>query len=111
MSDIFLCDNAGNRVPPGVASGHPVLGSGRTINELSPVLDFTISVESGASYLIMVKDRSTSFGVEDSTIEANVLWHMPAKTIRVFTIPTGYSALHWRFFTPNATIYIVKLET
>lgn len=114
MQEMFLCDNGGNRVPPGVASGDPVLGSGITISDgTADGDDHAETVEAGATYQIMV-DKTTNgaflFGLATTATPANILWFMPPLTVRVITIPAGYTSLHYQSLASGGSAYLVKMK-
>lgn len=113
-SDVYLSDNAGNRVPPGVASGDPVLGSGITINDATADGgDHVETVEAGATYQIMVDDTTDGaflFGLATTVTPANILWFMPPLTVRVITIPAGHTSLHYQSLATDGSAYLVKMK-
>ena len=51
-TEIFLSDNEGNRVTPGVASGDPVLASGIKITDATIGADHTQTLVAGVTYQI-----------------------------------------------------------
>lgn len=112
MQDTFLCDNAGNRVPPGVVSGHPVLGSGQRLP--GGAGGRTVTVKPGTAYQLMALNsvgRNFSFGLEDPVAAVDLLWLMPRSTMRVVVIPPGHTLLHYRGSGAGAAVYLVELES
>ena len=112
-SEVYLSDNAGNRVPPGVASGDPVLASGIKITDAASGADHTVTVEAGATYQIMVDattDGAFLFGLATTATAANVLWFMPPLAVRVITIPAGYTSLHYQSLASGGSAYLVKMK-
>jgi len=111
--EVFLSDNGGNRVPPGVISGDPVLASGIKITDATVGGDHTQTVVSGATYQIMT-DATTGgaflFGIATTATAANVIWFMPESSVRVITIPVGYTSLHYQALANGASAYISKLK-
>jgi len=103
--EVFLSDNGGNRVPPGVISGDPVLASGIKITDATIGGDHTETVVSGATYQIMT-DATTA----TTATAANVIWFMPESSVRVITIPVGYTSLHYQALANGASAYISKLK-
>ena len=112
-SEVYLSDNAGNRVPPGVASGDPVPGSGITITDAASGANHTVTVEAGATYQIMVDDTTDGaflFGIATTATAANILWFMPPLTVRVITIPAGFTSLHYQSLASGGSAYLVKMK-
>ena len=113
QGEVYLSDNAGNRVPPGVASGDPVLASGIKITDDTAGADHTVTVVAGATYQIMV-DNTTGgaflFGIATTDTAANVIWFMPPESVRVITIPTGYTSLHYQSLASGGSAYLVKMK-
>lgn len=113
-SEVYLSDNAGNRVPPGVASGDPVLASGIKITDTTAGDgDHTEIIVAGATYQIMVDNTSGGaflFGIATTATEENVIWFMPPESVRVITIPAGYTSLHYQSLASGGTAYLVKMK-
>ncbi len=112
--DTYLSDNAGNRVPPGVASGDPVLASGIKITDATADGgDHTVTVVAGATYQIMTDgttDGAFLFGIATTATAANIIWFMPESTVRVITIPAGKTSLHYQSLAATGTAYLVKMK-
>lgn len=111
--ELFLSDNGGNRVPPGVASGDPVAGSGFKITDAAAGANHTVAVVAGATYQIMVDhttDGAFLFGIADTDTAANVIWFMPPLTVRVITIPIGITSLHYQSLASTGSAYLVKMK-
>ena len=112
-NETYLCDNAGNRVPPGVSSGDPILGSGIKITDVAAGADYTETVVAGATYKIMSDATASAawlFGIATTATEANVLWFMPAGSAEVvIKIPAGYTSLHYQALAA-ASCYVVRLK-
>lgn len=113
QGDVFLSDNEGNRVPPGVASGAPVLASGIKITDGATGANHTQAVDAGATYQIMTDATSGGaflFGIADTDTAANVIWFMPESSVRVITIPSGYTSLHYQSLASGGSAYLVKMK-
>ncbi len=112
--ELYLSDNAGNRVPPGVASGDPVLASGIKItDDTADGGDHAEAVDAGATYQIMVDETTDGaflFGLATTATAANILWFMPPLTVRVITIPAGYTSLHYQSLASGGSAYLVKMK-
>jgi hypothetical protein len=110
MSD-YLHDNAGNRVPPGVASGAPVLATGVTITDAAVGADHTETLTAGKTYKIMVTATGGFLlGVATTATAANILWFVEAGGVACFTLPIGYGTLHYQGLVNDSTAYIVELK-
>ncbi len=112
-NETFLCDNAGNRVPPGVSSGDPVLASGIKIIDGATGADHTETVVAGATYKIMTDgttDGAFLFGIATTATAANVLWFLPESSVLVIKIPAGYTSLHYQSLASGGSAYIVRLK-
>ncbi len=111
---VYLCDNNGNKVPPGVSSGDPVAESGIKITDTTAGDgDHTETVVAGATYKIMV-DITTNgaflFGVTTTATAANVIWFAPEKSVLVIKIPTGITLLHYQSLATGGSAYLVRLK-
>ena len=112
-NETFLCDNAGNRVPPGVSSGDPVKASGIKISDAATGADHTETVEEGKTYKIMTDATSGGaflFGILTTATAANVIWFMPESSVLVIKIPSGVTSLHYQALANGASAYLVKLK-
>lgn len=112
-NEVFLSDNGGNRVPPGVISGDPVIASGITITDAAVGGDHTQTVEAGATYQIMTDATAGGaflFGLATTATAANIIWFMPESTVRVIKIPAGYTSLHYQSLANNGTAYLAKMK-
>ena len=111
---MYLCDNNGNKVPPGVSSGDPVAESGIKITDgTADGGDHTETVVAGATYKIMTDgttDGAFLFGIATTATEANVIWFMPESSVLVIKIPTGKTSLHYQALAGAASAYIVRLK-
>ena len=110
--ELFLSDNGGNRVPPGVATGDPVIASGITITDAAAGANHTEAVEAGATYQVMTDATSGGaflFGIATTATAANIIWFMPESSVRVITIPAGYTSLHYQALANGASAYLAKM--
>ncbi len=113
QGEVYLSDNTGNRVPPGVACGDPVLASGIKITDGTIGANHTQTVAAGATYQIMADATSGGaflFGIADTDTAANVIWFMPESSVRVITIPAGYTTLHYQALANGASAYLSKMK-
>ena len=111
-NDVYLSDNAGNRVPPGVISGDPVLASGIKITDAAAGADHTQTVEAGATYQIMTDATAGGaflFGIATTATAANVIWFMPESSVRVIKIPASYTSLHYQSLASGGSAYLAKM--
>lgn len=112
--ELFLSDNGGNRVPPGVITGDPVEGSGVTITDgTADGGDHNTTVVAGATYQVMTDATSEGaflFGIATTATPANIIWFMPESSVRVITIPADYTTLHYQALAGGATAYLVKMK-
>ncbi len=113
-NETYLCDNAGNRVPPGVSSGDPIAESGIKItDDTADGGDHTETVVAGATYKIMTDSTSGGsflFGIATTATAANVIWFMPADSVLVIKIPTAITSLHYQALASGASAYIARLK-
>ena len=112
-NETYLCDNAGNRVPPGVSSGDPVAESGIKITDGATGADHAETVVAGATYKIMTDgttDGAFLFGIATTDTAANVIWFMPESSVLVIKIPSGITSLHYQALAGSASAYIVRLK-
>ncbi len=113
-NETYLCDNAGNRVPPGVSSGDPVAESGIKITDTTAGDgDHTETVVAGATYKIMIDATSGGaflFGIATTATAANVIWFAPEKSVLVIKIPSGITSLHYQSLASGGSAYIVRLK-
>ncbi len=113
-NEVYLCDNAGNKVPPGVSSGEPIAGSGIKItDDTADGGDHTETVIAGATYKIMVDITSNGaflFGIATTATATNVIWFAPEKSVLVIKIPSGSTLLHYQSLASGGSAYIVRLK-
>ena len=108
--EVFLSDNVGNRVPPGCSSGAPKLASGITLTDTTTGGDHTQTLVGGHTYKAMANSIGDwVFGIAAITAAANIMWFLPANQVMVFTMPVGYTALHYECLTNTGTCYLVEL--
>ena len=106
MQEFYLSDNVGNRVPPGCASGAPALASGVTLTDASTGADHTTTLTQGKTYKVMT---NATGGIATTATAANILWFLPPSAVMVFTMPIGYTTLHYQGLVNDSTCYIVEL--
>jgi len=113
MKEVFLSDNKGFRVPPGVVAAHPVLGSGIILTDASVGADHTQAVSAGTTYAVTLLSAATTLGMKLGlaavTTDANVIWVcVPYETILV-RIPEGYTSLHYEGLGDGASVLLRKV--
>ncbi len=111
MQDMYSSDNSGNRVPPGVNCGDPVLASGITITDGTVGADHEQAILAETTYQISATEvGGFILGVATLATAANILWHVPRSGRLVFTIPRGYTSLFYQGLTNSAVGYITKMK-
>ena len=109
MSEIYLSDNSGNRVPPGVVAADPVASSGITLSDAVIGSDITQTVEAGARYALTSVAYGFVLGVATVETAANIIWVCPLNETIIIQIPVGVTALHYQGTTDVSLGYMRKL--
>lgn len=109
--EVFLSDNEGNRVTPGVPSGDPVLASGIKITDATIGADHTQTLVAGAMYQISATEVSGFImGILTVATAANILWHVPRNGRLMFKMPSGQATLYYQGLTNSAVGYITRMK-
>lgn len=110
-NEIFLSDNEGNRVTPGVSSGDPVLASGIKITDGTIGADHTQLLVAGVMYQISATEvGGFIMGIATVVTAANILWHVPRNGRLMFKMPTDYATLYFQGLTNSAVGYITRMK-
>lgn len=96
----YSCDNSGNRIPPDVNAGDPVLLSGQNVSAAAQNTDEAITVVAGARYAITCIKGAHIFGILTTATPANCIWACGSGQTIIIRIPSG-TALH--FQTPDSS--------
>ena len=109
--EVYLSDNAGNRVPPAGAPD-PVAGTGQTLTNASDSTDTEATVIAGAKYALTAhKTGGFYLGVADVISDAaNIIWVCPIYQTIIIVIPAGITTLHYAVDTSNAIGYLRRLS-
>lgn len=99
MSETYLSDNHGNRVPPHPDLSDPVLGSGQVVVAGSKDVDDTVTVTAGKSYAITSLIGSHVFGIATTATDTNCIWACGQGHTIIIKIPLSYTDLHYQ--TPS----------
>jgi hypothetical protein len=109
--EVFLSDNSGNRVPPGVVAADPVAASGITLSGASAGVDYTQTVVGGKTYLVTIPidDGTWLFSITGLTsVAANREWVGVEGVPFTITIPRGVTTLYFESDTVGVA-YMVEL--
>ena len=103
MTDVFVSDNAGHRVPPHPDMGDPVEGSGQNVSAAAKDVNETITVVPGMKYAITCIKGAHIFGIADTDDAENCIWACGSGQTIVIVIPSvsTYTSLH--FQTPDSS--------
>lgn len=106
-----LFNNAGFAVPPHPNVAHPIPGTGVKIAVTTGDTDDTVAVTAGESYLFTATTGSFYFGLDNVATDAtNVAWVCPAGQTIFFTIPVGYTTLHYAADKANSVGFMRQVE-
>lgn len=108
QGEMYLSDNAGNRVPPHPNETAPVAVSGQTLAP-NKETDTEATVVAGASYAITAVEGWFVFGVATTATAANIIWVCTQGQTIVIKIPLGYTSLHYQSGSDDRTAYLRRL--
>lgn len=109
MSDTFISDNAGHRVPPAGAPD-PIAASGQTLTNASKDTNTTCTVVAGAKYAFTAQEvGGFYFGIATIATAANIIWACPVRETIIIVIPAGTTTLHYGTDTNDAIGYLRRL--
>ena len=113
QGEVYLSDNNGNRVPPGVMAADPIAASGILLTDAAIGADHTQTVVSGATYVATFVSAVTGlamyFGIADVTTDANVIWICTPYESIVIKIPEGTTTLHYEGAVNGATVRLRRI--
>ena len=116
MSEIFLCDNSGNRVAiPNTAD--PVAASGITTTLTTAGSDYTETLESGQMYIVTVTKATVGIinvlasvtGVTSTAANVEHVWY--AGQDYIFRMPIGKTTLYLESDVAATVLYFRKLAS
>lgn len=108
MSEVYVSDNAGNRVPPHPNMGAPTLVSGQTLTP-NKETNTEATIVAGAEYAITSVEGWFVFGLATTATAANIVWVCTQGQTIVIKIPSGYTSLHYQSGSDNRTAYLRRL--
>ncbi len=109
--EFYSSDNKGNRVPPGVNCGDPVLASGIKITDGTIGADHTQTLVAGIMYQISATEvGGFIMGIATVATAANILFHVPRNGRLVFRMPVDYTTLYYQGLTNSAVGYITRMD-
>lgn len=110
-NEIYISDNAGNRVPPHPNEGNVKVATGQKATNGTKDTDGTLTVLAGETYVFTSQITGGFYlGVADVTTDANKLWCCPIYQSVIFTIPEGITTLHFATDTNSGVGYLRQLE-
>ena len=116
QGEIYLSDNAGNRVPPHPNIANPVeatgvSASGQTLTNASAATNTSASVVAGATYAFTAqKTGGFYFGMGNViTYPQNILWACPLYQTIIIVIPPGVTTVRYAVDTNSAVGYLRRL--
>ncbi len=110
MSETYLSDNAGNRVPPHPNEAAPVAASGLTVDTGTAGDDVTLTVVAGATYALICIDANVLASITGVTsTAANVEWVAPDSVTIIIKIPVGKTTLYLEGDVGSKAIRIRRL--
>lgn len=113
VSEVFLSDNSGNRVPAFRNCINPVPASGITILTGVEGSDVTQALTPGQLYAIILQESdgyailASATGVTSTA--ANIEWVFPSNQWCVFRMPYDKATLYFEGTGGNMTGYIVEV--
>ena len=113
MSEVYLSDNSGNRVPPDSSMANPVAASGITLALTTSGNDYTQTLVGGQRYIITFVGTAGSVMLASITgvtsTAANIEWVFMANTEYIFRMPIGVTTLYAESNESSTKAYIRKL--
>ena len=110
QGEVYISDNAGNRacVPE---TADPVLASGLTFAMADLGVDYTLAVEAGESYVVLIDGGLVFLSVTGVTsIAANREWVYADGDTFIIKIPVGKVLLYGESDTNTTNVYLRKLK-
>lgn len=104
--EVFLLDNSGNRIAPGVVAVNPVPGSGIKLS----TGEYQVQVEENQMYAITCYDGLWLFSITDKTlIDVNIEWICTAGKTIIIKIPENKNILYYQARQTQMDAYMRKL--
>ena len=113
VGSVRLADNSGFKAPPGVPTWTPMLASGASVTDAATGGDHTVTLVSGATYVVMADATAGGnwlLGLATVATAANIAWFVPVSSTLCFHMPAGYTVLHYECLASGGTLYFSRLE-
>ena len=108
--EVYVSNNAGDRVPSHPNVSAPTLASGQTLAP-NKETNTEVTVVAGALYAITSVDGWFVFGIVTTGAAANIIWVCPQDQTIVIKIPSGYTSLHYQSGSDDRTAYLRRLTS
>jgi hypothetical protein len=112
--EVYLSDNNGNRVPPGIMAADPIAASGIELTDAAIGADHTQTVVGGATYAVTFIGATNTvgmyFGIADVTTSSNIIWICTAYESCIIKIPDGVTSLHYQGAVNGATVKLRRIS-
>ena len=113
VSEVFSCDNKGNRIPAVVEACDPVPASGITLTITTSGEDYTQTLVAGQMYVITFVGTAGKVMLASITgvtsTAANVEWIFMANVNYIFRMPFGKTTLYFEANESSTVAYVRKL--
>lgn len=112
MQEVFLSDNAGNRSAPTPESSAPkTTQTAQKLTQATAGTNTTATVTAGQRYRFTAYlTGGFLFALATTATEGNIRWVCPIYHSIEFTIPIGYTTLHYTTDVNNGVGYLVALD-
>jgi len=120
MSEVYLSDNDGRRVPPHPNASNPVAASGVTLTDAATGGDETQTVVGGATYAFTCRpapvaggnatDITFEFGILAITTAANIIWVCPPGETIIIQMPQNETTLHYQSLANGGSGFLRRLK-
>ena len=116
MKEIYLSDNAGNRVAPHPNMLNPLAASGIAITLTNADTNYTQTVVAGTYKIICHKTAASSHDIVFASITgvattaANREWFFPLGQVGIIVIPKGVTTLNLVSTLAAVEVYLAKLD-
>lgn len=108
--EVYLSDNAGNRVPPHPDVSAPTLASGQNVSAAAVDTNYSnVTVVAGATYAITCLKGAHIFGIATTDTAANCIWACASGKTIVIKIPLSYTALHYKSLDSSRRFILRRL--
>ncbi len=113
VSEVFSCDNKGNRIPAVVEASDPVAASGITLTITSSGADYEQTLVAGQMYIITYVGTAGKLMLASITgvtsTAANIEWIFMANVNYIFRMPFGSTKLYYEANESSVVAYVRKL--